>query len=119
MVQDKAPKFIKIGEFERRAKLAQQETAVQQAGRLAEQLFNEAKQRAKDEAERKAKSFANMREATAAAIIKKNMLIESVCTLRGGWAARAEEQLLQCDGVLEAVLKLQRALRRQASSVSG
>ena len=51
---------------------------------------------------------------TAAA--KKATLIGTFSMLRGSWAVRAKGQLEEVGGVLEAVKKLQRARRSQASS---
>ena len=118
-VAEMAPKFIKIGELQRRQMRAKQEAEDEMAARQASDLKAAAEKTAKAEAKRIAAKVAEIEAATAAAVSKKVTFMNRLPMLRGTWASRAKEQLEQDDGVLEAVKKLQRAVRSWVSSACG
>ena len=114
--QRKAPKLIKISEMERRQIRAKQEAEELRAARRASELNLAAEQAAKDEAQSIAAEVAKIEANTAAAAMKKMTLLSIFSKVEGAWAARANQQLKEVDGVLEAVKQLQRAHRTQVSS---
>ena len=107
MKQRKAPKFIKIGELERRLMRAKQEAQEKMAAKQVSDLKSAAEKTAKAEAQHIAVQVAKIEAATAATAAKKTALISTFSKLRGSWAARAKKQLEEVDGMLEAVKTLQ------------
>ena len=113
MEQRKAPKFIKIGELERRLMRAKQEAHEKMTAKQVSDLKSAAEKTAKAEAQHIAVQVAKIEAATAATAAKKTALISTFSKLRGSWAARAKKQLEEVDGMLEAVKTLQLAARRK------
>ena len=109
-------KFIKIGELERRQTKAKQEASQKLLLTCFASWKMTAAKSAKDEAQRVAAEVARIEAVKETAAAKKATLIGTFSMLRGSWAVRAKGQLEEVGGVLEAVKKLQRARRSQASS---